>query len=208
LLFIDEIDSIGTQRQQLGKHDDTGGAARAYNAIVTELMQCIDRYRNEPGLIIMAATNFYDGLDEALVREMRFDEKIRVDLPNEEARLEILTAQLSKRPWKPFALDTFAKRTPGWSAAKLTNLVNKAAALAAAESRQIELKDLQRAFDETGGADRPTLKPVHWDDLVLPLAVERDLRQLVRLMDAGSAERMQVPVPTGLLLVGPPEPVT
>jgi AAA+ superfamily predicted ATPase len=208
LLFIDEIDSIGTQRQQLGKHDDTGGAARAYNAIVTELMQCIDRYRNEPGLIIMAATNFYDGLDEALVREMRFDEKIRVDLPNEEARLEILTAQLSKRPWKPFALDTFAKRTPGWSAAKLTNLVNKAAAFAAAESRQIELKDLQRAFDETGGADRPTLKPVHWDDLVLPLAVERDLRQLVRLMDAGSAERMQVPVPTGLLLVGPPEPVT
>jgi hypothetical protein len=88
------------------------------------------------------------------------------------------------------------------------NLVNKAAAFAAAESRQIELKDLQRAFDETGGADRPTLKPVHWDDLVLPLAVERDLRQLVRLMDAGSAERMQVPVPTGLLLVGPPEPVT
>lgn len=43
LLFIDELDSIGTQRQQLGKNDDVGGAARAYNAIVTELMQCIDR---------------------------------------------------------------------------------------------------------------------------------------------------------------------
>jgi transitional endoplasmic reticulum ATPase len=204
LLFIDEIDSIGTQRQQLGRGDDTGGGARLYNAVVTELMQCIDRYRNEPGLVIMAATNFYDGLDEALVREMRFDEKIRIDVPNEEARLEILTAQLSKRPWKPFALDTFAKRTPGWSAAKLTNLVNKAAAFAATENRHIELKDLQRAFDETGGADRPTLKPVHWDDLVLPATVERDLRQLVRLMDAGNAERMQVPVPTGLLLVGPP----
>jgi SpoVK/Ycf46/Vps4 family AAA+-type ATPase len=51
------------------------------------------------------------GLDEALIREMRFDEKIRIDLPNESARLDILRAQLSKRPWKAFALDPFAKRT-------------------------------------------------------------------------------------------------
>ena len=93
----------------LSKGDDRGGGAKLYNAVVTELMQCIDRYRSATGFIIMAATNFYDGLDEALVREMRFDEKIRIDLPNEEARLEILTAQLSKRPWKPFALDTFAR---------------------------------------------------------------------------------------------------
>ncbi|HLH32365.1 MAG TPA: AAA family ATPase [Terriglobia bacterium] len=204
LLFIDEVDSIGTQRQQLGRDDDRGGAARAYNAIVTELMQCIDRYRAEDGLIIMAATNFYDGLDEALIREMRFDEKIRIDLPDESARLDILKAQLSKRPRKPFALDTFAKRTPGWSAAKLTNLVNKAAGLAAAEDRQIEEKDLRRALEETGGADRPTIKPVTWDDLVLPARVEKDLRQLIWLMDRSNAEQMQVPVPTGLLLIGPP----
>ncbi|MBV9081866.1 MAG: AAA family ATPase, partial [Acidobacteriaceae bacterium] len=202
LLFIDEIDSIGTRRQQLGRGDDTGGAARAYNAIVTELMQCIDRYRQEPGLIIMAATNFYDALDEALVREMRFDEKIRIDLPDENARKEILGAQLSKRPWQPFVLDRFAKRTPGWSAAKLTNVVNKAAMYAAAENRRVEEKDLQRAFEETGGLDRPTLKPVHWEDLVLPAAVEADLRQLVRLMD--DADQLHVPVPTGLLIVGPP----
>jgi ATP-dependent Zn protease len=53
----------------------------------------------------MAATNFYDSLDEALIRDMRFDEKIRIDLPDESARKEILTVQLSKRPWTPFALD-------------------------------------------------------------------------------------------------------
>jgi len=204
LLFIDEIDSIGTQRQQLGRDDDRGGAARAYNAIVTELMQCIDRYRAEDGLVIMAATNFYDGLDEALIREMRFDEKIRIDLPDENARLDIFRAQLSKRPWRPFALDTFAKRTPGWSAAKLTNLVNKAAGLAAAEDRQIEERDLRRALEETGGVDRPAIKLVTWDDLVLPTNVEKDLRQLIWLMDRSNAEQMQVPLPTGLLLIGPP----
>jgi ATP-dependent Zn protease len=93
LFFIDEIDSIGTQRQQLGRDDDKGGAARLYNAVVSELMQCIDRYRTSAGFIIMAATNFYDGLDESLIREMRFDEKIRIDLPDESARLDILKAQ-------------------------------------------------------------------------------------------------------------------
>ena len=204
LIFIDEIDSIGTQRQELGRSDDTGGAARAYNAIVTELMQCIDRYRNEPGLVIMAATNFYDGLDDALVRDMRFDEKIRIDLPDENARQEILAAQLSRRPWKRFALETFARCTPGWSAARLTNLVNKAAAFAASANRPLKEQDLQRAFEETGGTDRPFVKPVHWEDLVLSPEVEQDLRQLVRLMNGNEAERLQVPVPTGLLLIGPP----
>ena len=71
-------------------------------------MQCIDQYRGATGFILMAATNFYEGLDEALVRDMRFDEKIRVDLPDEAARAQILSAQLSKRLWTPFAVEPFA----------------------------------------------------------------------------------------------------
>jgi transitional endoplasmic reticulum ATPase len=203
LFFLDEIDSIGAQRQQLGRNDDPGGAARAYNSIVTELMQCVDQYRGAAGFILMAATNFYEGLDEALVRDMRFDEKIRVDLPDEAARAQILAAQLSKRLWAPFPVEPFSSRTPGWSAAKLTGLVNKAGSIAALENRRMEQRDLQRAFDESGGADRPLIRPVDWGDLVLPAAVERDLRNLIRLMDAREAERLKVPVPTGLLLVGP-----
>ena len=203
LFFLDEIDSIGTQRQQLGRDDDRGGGAKLYNSVVTELMQCVDQYRGATGFILMAATNFYEGLDEALVRDMRFDEKIRVDLPDEAARAHILTAQLSKRPWTPFPVEPLANRTPGWSAAKLTGLVNRAASSAALENRRIEERDLQQAFDEGGGADRPLIKPVDWDDLVLPALVERDLRNLIRLMDAREAERLKVPVPTGLLLVGP-----
>ena len=203
LFFLDEIDSIGTQRQQLGRNDDGGGAAKLYNSVVTELMQCVDQYRGSTGFILMAATNFYEGLDEALVRDMRFDEKIRVDLPDEVTRAQILAAQLSKRLWAPFPTEPFANRTPGWNAAKLTGLVNKAASIAALEDRRIEEPDMQRAFDESGGADRPLIKPVDWGDLVLPAPVERDLRNLIRLMDVRQAERLQVPVPTGLLLVGP-----
>jgi ATP-dependent Zn protease len=129
LFFMDEIDSIGTQRQQLGRNDDAGGGAKLYNSVVTELMQCIDQYRGAAGFILMAATNLYDGLDEALVRDMRFDEKIRVDLPDEATRAQILTAQLSKRLWVPFATEPVANRTQGWSAAKLTGLVDKAASI-------------------------------------------------------------------------------
>ena len=202
LFFLDEIDSIGTQRQQLGRNDDAGGGAKLYNSVVTELMQCIDQYRGAAGFILMAATNLYDGLDEALVRDMRFDEKIRVDLPDEATRAQILKAQLSKRLWAPFPTEPFATRTPGWSAAKLTGLVNKAASIAAIENRRIEEQDLQRAFDDSGAGDRPLIRPVEWGDLVLHAAVERDLRNLIRLMDAREAERLKVPVPTGLLLVG------
>ena len=203
LFFLDEIDSIGTQRQQLGRNDDVGGGARLYNSVVTELMQCVDQYRGAAGFILMAATNFYEGLDEALVRDMRFDEKIRVDLPDEAARAQILAAQLSKRLWAPFPVEPFAGRTPGWSAAKLTGLVNKAGSIAALENRRMEQRDLQRAFDESGGADRPLIKPVDWCDLALPAPVELDLRNLIRLMDAREAEKLKVPVPAGLLLVGP-----
>ena len=190
LFFLDEIDSIGTQRQQLGRDDDRGGGAKLYNSVVTELMQCVDQYRGATGFILMAATNFYEGLDDALVRDMRFDEKIRVDLPDEAARAHILAAQLSKRPWTPFPVEPLANRTPGWSAAKLTGLVNRAASRAALENRPIEERDVQQAFDEGGGADRPLIKPVDWDDLVIPALVERDLRNLIRLMDAREAERL------------------
>jgi transitional endoplasmic reticulum ATPase len=203
LFFLDEIDSIGAQRQELSRTSDPTGAGKLYNAVVTELMQCIDRYRTAQGFVIMAATNFYEGLDEALIRDLRFDEKIRVNLPDEAGRANILSAQLARRLWTPFALDRLASRTPGWSAAKLAGLVNQAASMGALENRPIAERDLERALEESGGQDRPLIKAVDWGDLVLSAAVEKDLRNLIRLMDAREAEKLKVPVPTGLLLVGP-----
>jgi transitional endoplasmic reticulum ATPase len=205
LFFMDEVDSLGTTRQVLSSTSDLGGGGRARNNAVVQLMQCIDQYRTIEGFVLMAATNVLDGLDPALIRNGRFDLKIRVDLPDEAGRLKILGRQLSSKPWQRFDLQVFARRTPGASAAKLKALVDRAAALAAVEGRKIAERDLQRALEEAGGRDRPLIQPVNWEDLVLEEDVERDLRTLIRLMDdPESARRMRLPIPTGLLLLGPP----
>ena len=204
LLFIDEIDALGTKRQQVGDADDTGGAARSFNSMTARLMGCIDDARKHPGLILIAATNFYDGLDRSLIREGRFDLHVRLDLPNEDERARIFEAQLAKRPSKHFDLQPFAKRTPGWSAAKIGTLVGRAAIFAAEEPRKIEERDLTRALAETGGKDRASFKEVDWADVVLSHDTEADLRNLVRLMDPAYGERLKLAMPTGLLLIGPP----
>jgi AAA+ superfamily predicted ATPase len=208
LLFFDEIDALGARRQQIGDGEDPGGAGRGYNSATSQLMTCIDRNRSDSGVIVAAATNFYDGLDRALIREGRFDLHLRIDLPNGEERTRMFEAQLAKRPAGRFDLQAFARRTPGWSAAKISALVDRAAVFAAQERRKIEEKDLARALAETGGKDRAALREVDWDDVVLPTATEADLRALVRLMDPAYADRLKLPMPSGLLLIGPPEPVT
>src|SRR5713226_3449197 len=180
VLFIDEIDALGTKRQQLGDGDDTGGAARGYNSATSQLMACIDDARKHPGLILIAATNFYDGLDRALIREGRFDLHVRLDLPSEDDRARIFEAQLAKRPSRRFDLQPFAKRTPGWNAAKIGTLVDRAAFFAAEEQGRIEERDLTRALAETGGKDRAAFKVVDWADVVLSPDTEADLRNLVR----------------------------
>lgn len=205
LFFLDEVDALGGTRQASGSGGDPTGSGRERNNAVVQLMQCIDQYRTMEGFVLMAATNLVDGLDPAMIRDGRFDLKIRVDLPDEAGRLKILESQLSGRPCQRFDLGEFARRTPGASAAKLKGLVDRAAALAAAESRKIEEADLLRALDEWGGKDRPFMHTVNWEDLVLEEDVELDLRTLVRLLDdPETARRMRLPLPTGLLLLGPP----
>jgi transitional endoplasmic reticulum ATPase len=205
LLFIDEIDSLGTGRQPMGGTGDPSGSGREFNNITIALMQCIDQYRLSEGFVLMAATNLLDGLDPALIREGRFDVKVRVDLPDQAGRLKILESQLFSKPCQRFDLQEFARRTPGMSAAKLKALVDRAAGLAAAESRKIEATDLRRALTEMGGKDRPLIQAVQWEDLVVEEDVERDLRTLVRLLDdPEAARRIGLPMPTGLLLLGPP----
>lgn len=204
LLFVDEIDALGTKRQQVGDSEDSGGAARAFNSMTARLMERVDEVRRYNGVILVAATNFYDGLDRALIREGRFDLHLRLDLPREVERAQILQAQLAKRPAATIDVRSAARKTPGWSAAKLGGLVDRAAFFAAQESRRIEERDLSRALAETGGKDRAAFKEVDWDDAVLSPEIEADLRNLIRLMDPAYSEKLRLPAPTGLLLVGPP----
>ena len=204
LLFIDEIDSVGAKRQILGEGDDTGGAARGYNSATIRLMSCVEAAHRHSGFIVIAATNSYDGLDRALIREGRFDLHIRLDLPNEQERGHILEVHLAKHAGKPFEVTPLAKRTPGWSAAKLAGLVNRAASVAARESRRIDERDLSTALSDMGGRDRAAFKEVDWSDVIMSPDTEADLRDLVRLMDPVYSERLKITMPTGLLLVGPP----
>jgi SpoVK/Ycf46/Vps4 family AAA+-type ATPase len=204
LLFFDEVDSLVTTRQPLGSGGDPGGAGRSFNSATTTFMEMMTKYRDVPGLVLMLATNKMEGLDEAVVREGRIDLEIRVDLPNQAMRLKILEKQLENRPWRRFDLKEFAQKTAGTSPAKIRALVDKAATFAAAEGRRIEESDLRRAFEQSGGKDRQPFEPVEWSDLVLEEDVESDVRMLVRLLnEPGLAKKMQVPISTGVLLVGP-----
>ena len=204
LLFFDEVDSLVTSRQALGAGGDPGGAGRSFNSATTIFMEMMTKYRDLPGLVLMLATNKMDGLDDAVVREGRIDLEIRVDLPDEATRLEILRKQLEKRPWRRFDLKEFGRKTAGASPAKIRALVDKAATFAAIGGRRIEENDLRRALEQAGGKDRPLMEPVEWCDLVLEEDVEREVRMLVRLLDEpGLAEKMEVPIPTGVLLFGP-----
>lgn len=203
LLFIDEIDALGSSRRSTDS--DHGGARQAYNNQVLQLTQCIDQYRGIPRLVLMAATNVLDNLDPALIREGRFDFKVRVDLPDRAAREKILESQLSKRSWKQFDLRPLAVRTPGYSAAKLQVLVDRAATIAADENRRIEAGDLNVALAGMGGEDRPLLEPVAWDDVILEAEVEQVLKDLIGLLnDSGLADKWKVRPPSGVLLIGPP----
>jgi transitional endoplasmic reticulum ATPase len=203
LFFIDEIDSLGAGRQDA--ISDPGGAVREFNNITISLMSAIDHYRAINGFVLMAATNRLDGLDEALIREGRFDLKIRIDLPDEAGRTKILEAQLSKRPWKRFDLQEFARRMPAASAAKLRAMVDQAASYALTDNRRIEAEDLRRALNGNGGKDRPQLERVEWDEVVVSESVKQDLKSLVRLLEDPERTRaLGLEIPVGLLLVGPP----
>jgi len=203
LFFIDEIDSLGSGRQDAVS--DPGGAGREFNNITMGLMSAIDQYRAIRGFVLMGATNRLDGLDEALIREGRFDLKLRIDLPDEATRIKILEAQLSKRPWKRFDLQEFARRIPGTSAARLRALVDQAATYALAENRKIEAEDLRQALNGSGGKDRPLLERVEWDEVVISESVKQDLKSLVRLLeDPERTCSLGLEIPVGLLLVGPP----
>lgn len=205
LFFIDEIDTVGARRQALDATSDPGGAAKGYNSIVETIMNQVVEYRSVPGFIIMAATNLLDGVDKALIREGRFDLKLRIDLPDQATRLQIFEAQLSRHRWAKFGLHEFARRTPGASAARIQALVDEAATFALEEKRKIEERDLRRALESIGGKDRAPLERVEWNDVVLDELITQELHTIVRLLgDPMRHEKLGIAAPAGLLLIGPP----
>jgi cell division protease FtsH len=128
IIFIDELDAIGRTRgsgAQLGGHDER---EQTLNQILTEM----DGFDSREGVIVLAATNRADILDQALLRPGRFDRRVVVQRPDRAGRAAILAVHTKKVPLGPdVSLERLAAETPGLVGAELRNLVNEAALLAA-----------------------------------------------------------------------------
>jgi len=145
IIFIDEIDAIGRHRGSgLGGGNDE--REQTLNQILVEM----DGFEPSEKVIIMAATNRPDVLDPALLRPGRFDRRIILDQPDKRDREEILAIHAVKKPLgEDVNLKVVAERTPGFSGADLSNLMNEAAILAARENRRtITQYDLLRSVEK------------------------------------------------------------
>jgi cell division protease FtsH len=144
IIFIDEIDAVGRQRGAgMGQgHDER---EQTLNQMLVEM----DGFGAEAGVVVMAATNRPDILDNALLRPGRFDRQVVVDLPDVLGRTEILSLHASRSPISPQAnLGSIAHQTPGMSGADLANVINEASLLAVrAGKAEVEQPELEEAID-------------------------------------------------------------
>ncbi len=144
IVFIDEIDAVGRQRGA-----GLGGGHDEREQTLNQLLVEMDGFAANEGIIIIAATNRPDILDPALLRPGRFDRQIVVDKPDLRGRLAILKVHTKGKPVaKDADLDVLARRTPGFTGADLSNLVNEAALLAARRDKKvIEMPEMEEAIE-------------------------------------------------------------
>ncbi|MCC5788911.1 MAG: ATP-dependent zinc metalloprotease FtsH [Opitutales bacterium] len=172
LIFIDEIDAVGRQRGAgLGGGNDE--REQTLNSLLVE-MDGIDEHE---GVIIIAATNRPDVLDQALLRPGRFDRQIQVDLPDVKGREEILDVHAKKiKLAETVDLGTVAKMTPGLSGADLANLLNESALTAARyNKKEVDMYDINEAREKIAfGRERRRI-------------MDEDDKKLVAYHEAGHA---------------------
>jgi ATP-dependent metalloprotease FtsH len=144
LIFVDEIDALGTARASAGTRG-TEEHEQTLNQLLTEM----DGFTPDTGVVFVGATNRADLLDPALLRPGRFDRKIEVNKPNVDARQKILQIHLSKRNVNP-DIDTarLARNLPGMTGAEIASVVNEAAVhCVRREGSQIEEEDVMYGSD-------------------------------------------------------------
>ncbi len=146
IIFIDELDAIGKSRAGstgfVGGHDER---EQTLNQLLAEM----DGFDSSKGVILMAATNRPEVLDQALLRPGRFDRQIVVDKPDVRGREAILRLHARNVVLAPNVdLGVIAARTPGFAGADLANIVNEAALLAARKDKNaVEMSDFEEAID-------------------------------------------------------------
>ena len=143
IIFIDEIDAVGRQRGS-----GLGGGHDEREQTLNQLLVEMDGFGSNEGVIVMAATNRADILDNALLRPGRFDRQVYVGLPDIRGREAILKIHArDKQLAEDVDLNSIAKGTPGFSGADLENLMNEAALLAVRRKhRFINMEDIDEAI--------------------------------------------------------------
>ena len=144
IVFIDEIDAVGRQRGA-----GLGGGHDEREQTLNQLLVEMDGFGANEGIIMIAATNRPDILDPALLRPGRFDRQIVVDRPDIKGRQEILKVHVKGKPISSeVELGVIARRTPGFTGADLSNLVNEAALMAARKNKnKIDMPEMEEAAE-------------------------------------------------------------
>lgn len=145
IIFIDEIDAVGRHRGA-----GLGGGHDEREQTLNQLLVEMDGFQGNEGVIVIAATNRPDVLDNALLRPGRFDRQVIVGLPDVKGREQILRVHMKKVPLdddvRPAVI---ARGTPGFSGADLANIVNEAALFAArANKRVVGMIEFEKAKDK------------------------------------------------------------
>ncbi len=153
IIFIDELDAIGRSRAAAIRVGGTDEQEQTLNQILTEM----DGFDSREGVIVLAATNRADVLDQALLRPGRFDRRVVVQPPDRAGREAILRIHTRNVPLAPDVdLNSLAQQTAGMVGADLRNLVNEAALLAARKDRDaVTMEDFTEAIEKVLlGAER------------------------------------------------------
>lgn len=145
LIFIDEIDAVGRQRGA-----GMGGGHDEREQTLNQLLVEMDGFESNEGVILIAATNRPDVLDQALLRPGRFDRQVIVPVPDLRGRRTIFEVHSKRTPLAADVnLDILARATPGFSGADIENLVNEAALQAAKNDKdQVSMEDFEGAKDK------------------------------------------------------------
>jgi len=155
VVFIDELDAVGRRRGS-----GIGSSHDEREQTLNQLLVCLDGFKRNDRVVVLAATNRPDVLDTALVRPGRIDRRIRVPELNEAARVEVLKIQTRGKPIDSVDLQEIARLAAGFSGARLENLCNEAALLAVRRSKReansvrITREDFVRAMGTELGQDQ------------------------------------------------------
>ncbi len=193
VIFIDEIDAVGTKRfGGAGGHDER---LQTLNALLSEMQG----FQENSGILVMAATNALEHLDPALTRPGRFDRKVHIPLPGREDRRDILLYYLKKLPRASVDAEQLASRSNGFSAADLEHWVNESA-VEASRSHDTVVQDIHFSLSR----DRILVGPRNFG--VVLSERERDItawheagHAVVRLATGGEVDKISI-LPRGQAL--------